>query len=452
LYGIAGTLPQVRVLNEAGADGHAILLADPLPVFLHYDLTSRTLRLMVGVSVTAEIFQSTLESLAPAADHPMHALEAQVDASHQGFFAWVDVTRTLPLVQFAIPPETALELHKWGLLEARTLALGWGTRNGKGRLKLLLDVPKSGYRQFLPDITSDLSIAAAGAPGVVFALSIPAPQLLQGFEAIAQKEAEPEALQAYLDFKEGFAQLAGLTLEEVLAVFGPESVIFTDQVGEFLALRINHRERLEKLLDTLVQAFGVEYEAREIAGTTYHHLILPSFEPPADAADQDALPAPLAGREKTHFYWIEDNGWLVFAQVPQLLMDRQRQQARTPIKQWLAEQQRLDVGSSLLVFSAAIDDTPRHIYYTYLQLLTYLADLAQEKVDIFALPTATDLNLPKEGAYGVQMDVSGPVLDVEFTFENNPLEIFINQQIIGNIALLGVVAAVALPGYVTDED
>jgi hypothetical protein len=152
----------------------------------------------------------------------------------------------------------------------------------------------------------------------------------------------------------------------------------------------------------------------------------------------------LVSKFKTNIYWMEEDGYLILAAIPQLLIERQQCLKRVPIQQWLKQKQRQDVQSSLLAISTTTEITPRGLYYGYLNLLNFVADLADADIDMFALPTVAALNLPNtKGTYGLQLDFAESGLALELTFENNPLE-FIGA---GGVAVAGILAAVAIPGF-----
>ncbi|OAD22248.1 PilA-related fimbrial protein [Candidatus Thiomargarita nelsonii] len=101
----------------------------------------------------------------------------------------------------------------------------------------------------------------------------------------------------------------------------------------------------------------------------------------------------------------------------------------------------------MLLVSTTISDTPRYLYYAYLGTLRMLADLAGTSVDLFALPTVMELNLPKNGTYGMQLDISESLLSLEFTFENNPLDFMLGSNGLVGAAVTGILAAVSIPAY-----
>jgi len=454
--------PDLRMVKEFGPEGRAVLVAGALPVYMDYRADTRVLSLMGGLTVNEEVFAKTLESIAPAQGHPMHALEDRLDASGQGLFAWVNLERIKPMLLGSAPPEQLESFQKWGLTEARALALGWGVRDGKGRIKILADVPKSGYLQSLPSVSNDFSLQACGAPSAVMALSLPAAELLQGAEAIARQEVAPEAFQMYEAVKAAFYQEAGFSVEEVSQALGPEWVIFLDGAGEFLGTRLRDKDRFYQILEKLRAKFDMPYEEREIEGVVYHHMAVPSYVPEMEEMEGEETETEeeseagrflteLSEKADSHLYWVEDGGYLIFGPVPQSLMDRRRCSDRISLQKWLEEDQKQEPASSLLLFSTTLSKTPRRLYYAYLQILNTLADLCQGDVDLFALPSAMDLHLPAQGTYGLQVDFSESTWAFEWTFENNPLEVLLSPAA-GAVTAVGVVAAVAILAMIQKAD
>ena len=450
---LADQAPLLAILSEVAVDGYGVLMLEHNPIFLHYDPTSHNLSLMFGITADKQLFQKTLSELAPVATHPMYPLEDQIDASRQGLFLWLNAQRLLPLLQSGMSTAERRDLQRLGLMSTRALALGWGTNKSKGRLKFIIDAPKDGYRAFIPDVSNTLTLAASGKPGTVFMYSMPPLELLQGIDALLSKEATPDEIRDYQSFKADFQEQMGMPLEDFLSAFGSEMIFFTDEVGEYLALRVKDSQQIQRIVKILVSQFNLNYEVKQLHGKAHHHLaippLLPMEEDAAAGMDDEAMGffLTLLGRSRSHLYWIEESDYLIFAQVPQLLMDRQRfQGAATPIQQWLSEQQGQDSRAAMLLLSTTIADTPRHIYYAYLQILNALADVAQESFDLYALPTAMDLRLPAEGTYGVQLDLADSLMALEFTFENNPLEFLLGQDM-SAIAVLGILSAVAIPAY-----
>jgi len=456
---VVAKTPPLMITSEVSPAGYGALMMGPVSVLLHYDVNTQILKVMSGTMANQALFQQTLESLVPVKQHPMYELENRVDTSHQGHFQWFNLQRILPIVFGLMPSpfrqEVVPKLNKWGLLDIRGAAFGWGVRDGKGRLSVMIDAPRTGYRKFFPAISNNFSLMAAGTPKTVFSLSIPTLEWLKGFEKVFEKEAAPKELQEYQLLKEVFKQKLGFSLEDALQALGSEIIGFADEVGVFVAIR-GDKQRLPEILMALknnqeLLKSGLVYETRHINGKEYHHLIMPQSLLPEDVEPEPvnnegvAFLMELISRFKTNIYWMEEDGYLISAAIPQMLLDRQRHLARVPIQQWLQQQQRQDIRSSLFAISTTSKITPRNLYYGYLNMLNMVANLADANIDMFALPTVTELNLPNiDGTYGLQLDIADSGFALELTFETHPLE-FVGMGTMA--ATVGILAAVAIPAY-----
>ena len=146
-----------------------------------------------------------------------------------------------------------------------------------------------------------------------------------------------------------------------------------------------------------------------------------------------------------HLYWKMDGQYLIVAQIPQVLIDRDRITAKTPIKSWLQDIQKLPGDDALFIASARIEGVPKLIYAAYLQVLQSLGDLARQPLDLFTLPSAMEVKLPQSGSYGVKFTSSANRLALEATYESNPLEVFFLGGGVRTIAMVGLLAAIAVP-------
>lgn len=441
----------LTITQPFDANGYALLTAEGLPVALHYQPATRTLNALFGMLASAELLQQTLAGLQTQTEHPMYTLEERIDSSGQGLFVWVNAAQVLPQIQAFMPPEEWAQMQLFGLTQARAAAFGLGVSRGKSRLQLLLDLPKAGLLATLPAINNDFSLTVSRRPGVVLAVNLPLAAALQSAEQFA---ANDPTMQADLnELKTGFQEFSGLLLADVLRAFSGELIMFTDATGEYLAVKLGDRAQWDALLNWLIQSFSLRYETREIAGRVYHHLETPGFmgmetPPPSDAPDE-VFATELLTRLQSHYYWTEDNGYLIFAQVPQALFDRDSHRVQISLADWLASEQKQEANNALLLISATLSQTPRNIYYAYLQSLNLLGDLANADIDLFALPSAADLKLPPTGSYGLQVFQGENLSGIEFVFENNPGELLLGMDQGGlvTVAMLGAMAAIAIPAY-----
>jgi hypothetical protein len=106
LQQLAAKIEPLSLLEPLSKDGYGrIMLAQQFPVFVHYNVNSKRVYLMGGLTANQIAFKQTLAALAPVKDHPMYEMEKQVDTSGQGFFQWIDVKRISPFFLSTLPPQ-----------------------------------------------------------------------------------------------------------------------------------------------------------------------------------------------------------------------------------------------------------------------------------------------------------------------------------------------------------
>jgi len=146
-------------------------------------------------------------------------------------------------------------------------------------------------------------------------------------------------------------------------------------------------------------------------------------------------------------YWIRDGEYLYLAQTPQPLLDRVHAGAKVRVADWLATRQHVDMSTSLFAATGSVRKMPRRTYAMYVSILQDLADVSGAKFDAYAMPTADQLALPGQGAVGISINSGAPYLSLELTYEDHPGELLLAGGGIGTVAMVGVLAAIAIPAY-----
>ena len=67
----------------------------------------------------------------------------------------------------------AAMLMALGVGEAEAIGIGVGTSGGIHRMKVLLEMPRIGFRMFVPAMRSSVEFEAAGVPDTVVVLGLP---------------------------------------------------------------------------------------------------------------------------------------------------------------------------------------------------------------------------------------------------------------------------------------
>ena len=388
--------PELQIETPLDQHGVGRLQVLGFPIFVSFNAASRRLFLLATQNPAPEALTQRLQSLQPRVDAPMLPLETEVDTSGQGFFVWLDAKTIFSLMQSLIPPEELLVWQRLGGHALQQVAFGMGVSAGKGRLKLILDMPRVGVRTLLPTVEAPLAFDAAGTPEGLVMLGLPNPNDWQQAEAFV-KTSMPDVDELLQPFKDGVRATTGLGFDDWLTLFGPELAYVADAAGQYSVLHLRDPAKFATLLEVLQTKYGFRYEKRELHGQTYAHLTLPDLaEMVAHAypelwAKMDTTPVErlwwrLFSIVPGHLYWKMEGQYLIFAQIPQVLVDRDRIATKTPIKSWLTDIQKLPGDDALFLASAQVEGVPKLIYTTYLQVLQSLGDLVGQPLDLFTLP------------------------------------------------------------------
>ncbi len=444
--------PAIQVVEPVRADAAGLLAVAGLQAQVQWDAAESRIYLLMSTAPTPTMLADTRGALAANADHAMRALESGVDASGQGLFVWLNAPKLVELAK-AMEQQGQVGMRGlMGLAPVTSLGVGVGTSGGIHRMKAVVEMPRQGFRAFLPVVGDAPTAEAAGEPGMVAVFGLPSPSDLAAIEAAAALLSPPEKMAKYRAFKQTFAEKLGFTIEDIFAALGQDVTFVSDEAGHYFAVRLKDAQKFQTMLEGASQRFGLRYEQREIAGHTYHHLVVPSLDAAiAEQIEEDEHEmAKLAKRYfgvPSHLYWSREGDYLMLASLPQVLIDRNYIAARTPIGQWLQKQQRLEPTGALLLASGRNEGLPAIMYRLNLEMLSFLGDLVERPVDMFALPTPREASIPEEGAFGIKVTSTDSQLAFELAFESNPLELLAAGNGYTGVAMVGVMAAVAVPAY-----
>jgi Tfp pilus assembly protein PilE len=441
--------PNFTLAGPLDDQGYSQINGTPVPLFLNFDAASGRMLLNGGPAVTRESFAAMVESVAAGNNHRMASMEQDIDQSGQGLFFWIDAGQALPAMRTFMQPSQVTELNNLGLDRVRAAAIGWGVSDHKGRLAIVADVPTDTGRDLLPYVNNKLSARSVGDPDGLILLSIPAATDFARIETLSLQSASVEARTSWVRGKAVFRDITGVTIEELLAAVGPELMVIFDAAGDYAAWRVRDRELWDDLLSRIAEKVGNKPDEKRIAGKTYYHWSMPGQ---FDWMENDATTGndwlqSLLLKQRDHLYWtIDDDGFLYTASVPQILIERAAKGAKTDIGQWLTDVQRIDASHAVLSLTGTNRKLPKRFYAVYIEIMQFLADIAETEIDVWSMPTADQLRLPENGAIGLTVKFGDPNLAIELMFENNPLEALISGGG-SSIAIAGILAAIAIPAY-----
>ncbi|KOR29962.1 hypothetical protein TI04_07325 [Achromatium sp. WMS2] len=430
LQSLITPIPNLTITKPLQADGSGTISTPNASINIYFDNKSQ--RIFFDSSIPENVASNSLarriSALQPNPQHRMLPVEREIDAGGQGALFWVDPKPILGLAASMGHAGEAFTLRAVGLGETKSLALGSGASNGKQHIKLILEMPQIGLRNLFPALNMDIALNTAGKPDMALMLGLPTVADLTRFEGALKTLLPAATYREYQQAKDQLPAIIGLSLEQLFDTFGSDFSVIGDQAGYYTALRVRNHDQYRKMLEYLVNQFKLKHETRELLDATFHHLMIPALtnfsELDLGASGIPGLVLKLLSMQ-THIYWVESQGYLLMADVPQVLMDQIYMTPKIKLATWLDKSQGLDPTGALLLGTISAKGIPQLLYQMHLWFINYLGDITNQPVDIFTLPSAYELGLPQFGAYSFQMTTSPKELGLELTYESSPLEIML---------------------------
>lgn len=416
--------------------------------FVHFDAKTGRLYALTGMAASALALDTLVQQTAQTRPHAMHAQEQQIDASGQGFFYWMSLKGVAGMASAQMPAAKPGTLLRDFLDRSQSIALGWGTASGRGRLSVQIAAPQSRLLSYIAPTDFKAAVKTAGHPRWAVSLALPTAAQISQIEANLDQDFGAGTAEKYQVAKKEMTENLGGDLLELVGLLGGQTLAFEDDAGMFSAIHVADRKALYARLDELTKKHNWKRDSVTVGNTTVQHLRMTWMKP--EESDQDsAFMAGLGiyGRVGSHLYWVEEGDYLVFGEVPQALADRAQAKLDTDLGTWMRNNQSYDPNSAWLGMTATTRNAQRKVYYAYLGGLQSLADALGQEINLASLPHAASLNLPVEGATGMRIDATREALGVSLIYEQNPVEILMSDGGMGAIAVTGILAAVAIPAY-----
>lgn len=446
LFGDGGE-PSAPVFDD---DGYGTLSLPGMPALpFHLDRSNGRLHMLAGMNPSSDQLRRLLDDITgtqPRA-HALHTLENEIDAGGQGLLVWLDVRAMRPWMAAGSGGDSTLRA---AYEPVQALAFGWGSVNGHGRLSLRAQVDNPTWLRYLPQAPRRLDVGSSGKPGFVVSLALPTADDVDRILAAVAEDHGEDMLNDWHAFETMIESWSGLSIRDWLRPFGPELVFFNDEAGFFSAIRLHDRAAFARVIENVV-GHGGEHRTRRIAGTDIHHLSFRIGQPLLESEGASLPGMNLLGWWQglpEHTYWVEEGDWLISATVPQPLIDRAVLGRDQDLQRWSDAEFGDDRSRALLSASTHSRDLARWYYHLHLTLLARLGDIAGTPVDLFDLPSARQLQLPRDTGVGLQLVADHERIAIDLNYEITPIDGVLS---IGGgytaIAAAGILAAIAVPAY-----
>lgn len=444
LGGAPGGLP----LSLAPAnDGLFAIEGMPAAAFADFDASSGRVNILAGQALNPDSAARTMEMLDGGG--AILADTSAIDTSGQGLIAWVNVERSLPMAQLFIPAEQYSQMQQFGLETVRAVQLGLGVADGRSRFSMSATLNDSAERK-LPALQHQLTAEAAGSIDAVMQLGLPSADDWQRLETLLEGTLEGDQWTNWQFIKNYLLDAYGFDIQQVARAFGPDMTLIVDEAGESMAIRIRDKAAYREWLSALESASLVEHSIRRVGRQQIHIATVKEDQlalPEKNGGDVAYRLAQLAARINSYYYWIEDGDYIYLNTIPQPLIARANVRKRVSVGKWLRETQGMSLDNALIGGSWNTRHLPRRLYHIYLELMQLAADAGDTPFDVFDMPTAQALDLPEQSSMGMSLNFGPDQIGFEWVSESSPFDFFYSGSSVTTVAVVGVLAAIAIPAY-----
>lgn len=436
--------PQFKLMQSASNDQPGLIFMGPMKLYYQFDAKNQRFTALTGMAVLSSELSNVLNWSA-SSNLPVQNLQNRMESSGTGVYQWLNVEKVLPLVKNSIPPSELPELKALGLLDTTTLAIGIGVNKGIGKFSMLGQGKDGLIWNPIFKTVSLKKVHTAGRAEIAAGFNLPDSKAVNDFiKEIAALQENPVKRQSipdnWIDLKMKIKQKYQVSIDQFIDAIAGQYVVVSDKAGEYNQFIASHPGKLAKFLQDLSKKGKAKDRVIAMGGLKIHEFSY-RFELPA----KKKVKNPIANLMQ-RFYYIEKNGVFIMAAVPQILVDRKNFRDDVPLQPRLASQQIRPENDFFWMLSNS-RNIPRKNYYTYLNMLQMFSDLVDTNIDISSFPSANELELPVYGNLGLEWMLGKGELGFSINYESHMGEYFMDNNTMVTVAVIGIMAAVAIPAY-----
>ena len=419
----------VRQLVPATADAPGRLSLGVMPAYYQFDPQTRRFTMSAGFGSSAQTLTQLGEVSNP--DHPAVKRQAELEDSRYGVYLWANTGAVIHQLEPLLPAAQARELESLGIMSSEEVAMSMGSRAGKGQTTLLLRGSEGPLWDLaLPDSPAT-RVQSLGEPDYFFSTVIPDEAWVRQLASVSGWSLR--------DLNQ-LTTKTGLSWTAVVAGLTGRISVIADDAGSYLAFEPTDADAFASLLDELRFRGYTETSSFSTASGPMNRLQLPLSKLWLDQEMPLASDWIMRSQDSQGWYYEQAGIWY-FATVPQVLLARQQSAPEVALASW--NQQEADRPT--LQFTGQFDSLIQTNYHYYLEGLQTLAHMLDAEIDMLAFPVARVAQLPGRSQASVSLTYRENTLKAVYGYETHPLDPL--QGSMGGIAVIGILAAVAIPAY-----
>ncbi len=444
--------PLAQWIKPADSQQPGQIMVGPANLQFSFDTTSQRMLFVGALSLTPEQFTVIQDWKGSDQPHPIEKLENRIDSERTGLMVWANVEMAAPIIKPIMPPKLATTLEDLGVLSSQQFGFGFGSASGKGRFLIAATGDKGLVWELAPPPVVAPEFNTAGIPDLLLAINLPTyTWVIKLIDEIARQQGDDP--QTVLDeANAGLIKNIGIDLKTLVDGISGSYFFVFDRNGSYIVHQNAQPIPQESLNKAIAEKLKVRIEEKTVKNVSLSHMIIPSIMNENGALMEDANSPEetlmaMYQSMNSHIYWVTEGKNRVYAEIPQVLLDRHKFPSDVKLAEWL-KQTGADFNHTLFYIMANMDNVPRINYYAYLSLLNALGDILGQPMDLTEFPSARELGLPESGIFSFQLDYTNQQLGAGLTYESHPTELFYGGGgAMGAAAVAGIMAAIAIPAY-----
>ncbi|TDR22589.1 pilin [Marinicella litoralis] len=444
--------PSIELLRQ-GQDAQWSFQSNRLPAFVRFEQSTGKLLIFGGMGVNLAKMTDLWEQAKTDQLIAIKQLSQQSDPSGLNLKMWLAPAKMYQLGASFVPPEQHKLVSQLGLDQMDYIWLGAESAEGQSAMALHVLMPEAGWRLMLPRASDWFDVNVAGTPRSVIQMALPtSDQVKQAISHFKLDQMLSEKDRKEMKSLFEFEQTLGFDLYDFFDAYYQQIYMVTDDSGSWWAMKIKDEALHQKLNDSMYAFFDINPEKKSLSGVEImqaHFSVYAKFmESSVNQSPDMAQVKAFMNMFKDHVYWYIEDGVYYMSTVPQILADKRNTDNPLKLSDWLDNNQGGHWDSAVLAYGKDVTNMPQSLYHFYLLMLQGLGDMAQVKVDLFALPTAKELNLPDRGRINVVLSSDAEKVSFKVGYEYSLLESVLSAEGgMATIAIVGILAAYAIPAY-----